>query len=44
MVVDAQQIETLLKLGSLDDTEAHRRACRLAKNIELIGFTMFRLS
>lgn len=44
MVVDAQQIETLLKLGSLDDTEAHRRACRLAKDIELIGFTMFRLS
>jgi hypothetical protein len=43
-VIDAQQIETLLKLGSMDDAEAHRRASVLADDIEQIGFDTFQLS
>ena len=43
-VIDPQQIETLLKLGSIDDAEAHRRASVLADDIEQIGFDTFRLS
>lgn len=40
----SQQIETLLKLGPLDDTEACRRAPVLAADIDQIGFDTFRLS
>lgn len=43
-MIDSQQIETLLKLGSLDDAEAHRRAPILAHDIEQIGFETFQLS
>lgn len=39
-----QQIETLLKLSSLDDAEARRRALILAADIDRIGFERFRLS
>ena len=44
IVIGSQQIETLLKLGSLDDAEAHRRASILADDIEQIGFDTFQLS
>ena len=40
----SQQIETLLKLGSLGDDEARRRAPILARDIEQIGFGTFQLS
>lgn len=43
-MIDPQQIETLLKLGSIDDAEAHRRASVLADDIEHIGFDTFQLS
>ena len=44
IVIGSQQIETLLKLGSLDDAEAHRRTSILADDIEQIGFDTFQLS
>ena len=40
----SQQIETLLKLGSLGDDEARRRASILAEDIKQIGFSTFQLS
>jgi hypothetical protein len=43
-VISPQQIETLLKLGSLGDDEAHQRASMLADDIEQIGFATFQLS
>jgi hypothetical protein len=43
-VIEPQQIETLLKLGSIDAAEAHRRASILADDIKQIGFDTFRLS
>jgi hypothetical protein len=43
-VISSQQIETLLKLGSLGDNEARRRASILADNIKQIGFDTFQLS
>lgn len=42
--VESEQIATLLKLGSLDDVEAERRAPILAADIENIGFDSFQLS
>jgi hypothetical protein len=44
IVISSQQIETLLKLGSLGDNEAHQRASMLADDIEQIGFSTFQLS
>lgn len=44
MAIDPQQIETLLKLGSIDGPEAHRRASVLANDIKQIGFDTFQLS
>jgi hypothetical protein len=38
------EIERLLKLGSLSDSEISRRAAFLAEDIKLIGFETFRLS
>ncbi|MDQ6939789.1 MAG: hypothetical protein M3119_06485 [Verrucomicrobiota bacterium] len=42
--VDPRQIETLLKVGSLDKAEATRRALLLASDLDRINFEIFKLS
>lgn len=44
VTVHAADIERCLRLGSLDDAAARRRAAILAEDINLIGFETFRLS